>query len=121
MQQLQLWIFLAIGAAFVVCGCILTRKPGKKLPTETLRPAVPDEHQPDCFALEEERGGSWNLFGSLCAGVISVSLIHINEVDEDPANLKSVSEVCASDHGALSDGRAKSTKADLICQLDRDG
>ena len=59
MQQMQLWIFLAIVAAFVVCGCILTRKPRKKLPTETLRPAVPDEHQPGCFALEEERGGSW--------------------------------------------------------------
>jgi hypothetical protein len=24
-----------------------------------LRPAVPDEHQPGCFALEEERGGNW--------------------------------------------------------------
>ena len=23
------------------------------------RAAVPDEHQPGCFALEEERGGSW--------------------------------------------------------------
>ena len=51
MQQMQLWIFLAIVAAFVVCGCILTRKPRKKLPTEPLRPAVPDEHQPGCFAL----------------------------------------------------------------------
>jgi hypothetical protein len=26
---------------------------------ETLRPAVPEEHQPGCFALEEERGGNW--------------------------------------------------------------
>jgi len=26
---------------------------------ETLRPAAPDERQPGCFALEEERGGSW--------------------------------------------------------------
>jgi hypothetical protein len=59
MQQMQLWIFWAIVTAFVVCGCILTRKPRKKLPTETLRSAVPDEHQPGCFALEEERGGSW--------------------------------------------------------------
>jgi hypothetical protein len=59
MQQMQLWIFLAIVAAFLVCGCILTRKPRKKLPTETLQPAVPDEHQPGCFALEEERGGNW--------------------------------------------------------------
>jgi hypothetical protein len=24
-----------------------------------LRPAVPDEHQPGCFALEEERGSNW--------------------------------------------------------------
>ena len=40
MQQMQLWIFVAILGAFVVCGCILTRKPRKKLPTETLRPAV---------------------------------------------------------------------------------
>jgi len=31
----------------------------KKLPTETLRPAGPDEHQPGCFGLEEERGGNW--------------------------------------------------------------
>ena len=30
MQQMQLWIFLAIVAAFIVCGCILTRKPTKK-------------------------------------------------------------------------------------------
>jgi hypothetical protein len=59
MQQMQLWIFLAIVAAFIVCGCILTRKPRKKLPMETLRPAMPDEHQSSCFGLEEERGGSW--------------------------------------------------------------
>jgi hypothetical protein len=31
----------------------------KKLAIETLRPAVPDERQPDCFGLEEERGGNW--------------------------------------------------------------
>jgi hypothetical protein len=36
------WSFWAIVAAFIVCGCILTRKPRKKLPTETLRPAVPE-------------------------------------------------------------------------------
>ncbi len=59
MQQMQLWIFWSIVAAFIVCGCILTRKPTKKLPTETLRPAGPDEHQPGCFGLEEERGGNW--------------------------------------------------------------
>ena len=31
----------------------------KKLPTETVRPAVPDEYQPGFFSLEEERGGNW--------------------------------------------------------------
>ena len=29
MQQMQLWVFWAIVTAFVVCGCILTRKPRK--------------------------------------------------------------------------------------------
>jgi hypothetical protein len=29
MQQMQLWGFWAIVAAFIVCGCILTRKPKK--------------------------------------------------------------------------------------------
>ena len=57
MQQLQLWIFLVIVTAFIVCGCILTRKPKRKLPT--LRAAAPDEHQPGCFGLEEEKGGRW--------------------------------------------------------------
>jgi len=56
---MQLGLFVAAMAAIVVCGCIFTRKPRKKLPTETLRPAVPQEHQPGCFALEEERGGNW--------------------------------------------------------------
>jgi hypothetical protein len=59
MQQMQLAIFVLIMAAWVVCGCILTRKPRKKLPAETAQPAVPQEHQPGCFALEEERGGHW--------------------------------------------------------------
>ena len=59
MQQIQLGLFFTVVAAFVVTGCILTRKPTKKPPRETLRPAVPDEHQPGCFALEEERGGNW--------------------------------------------------------------
>ena len=54
---MQLGLFVAAMAAIVVCGCIFTRK--KKLPTETLRPAVPVERQPGCFALEEERGGNW--------------------------------------------------------------
>src|SRR6516165_1325183 len=43
-------------AAWIVCGCILTRKPKRKLPT--LWAAAP-EHQPGCFALEEEEGGHW--------------------------------------------------------------
>jgi|SRR3974390_3447781 len=59
MQQIQLWIFWAIVAAWLVCGCILTRKPKNKPPIETLQPAAPDEYQPGCFALEEERGGNW--------------------------------------------------------------
>ncbi len=59
MQQLQLAIFVAAMITLGVCGCILTRKPRKKLPTETLRPTGPDEHQPGCFALEEERGSHW--------------------------------------------------------------
>ena len=59
MQQMQLWSFCSILAAFVVRGCILTRKPTKKPSTETLRPAVPDEHQPSCFGLEDERSGDW--------------------------------------------------------------
>jgi hypothetical protein len=59
MQQLYLGIFWLIVAAFLVCGCILTRKPRKKLPTETVRLAAPDERLPGCFALEEERGSNW--------------------------------------------------------------
>jgi hypothetical protein len=58
-QLMQLGLFVAAMAAIVVCGCILTRKSRKKLSMETLRPAVPEEHQPGCFALEEERGGNW--------------------------------------------------------------
>jgi len=57
-QQLQL-VGFALAMAAAVCGCIFTLKSRKKLPTETLRPTVPDEHQPGCFALEEERGGNW--------------------------------------------------------------
>ena len=59
MQQIHLGIFWAIATAFIVCGCILTRKPRKKLSMKTLLRAGPDEHQPGCFALEEERGGNW--------------------------------------------------------------
>ena len=57
MQQLYLGIFVAAMIALVVCGCILTRKPKKPLPS--LRAAVPDERQPGCFALEEESGSHW--------------------------------------------------------------
>ena len=59
MQQVQLGIFVAAMIAIVVCGCIFTRNPRKKLTTETLGQAVPVERQPGCFALEEERGGNW--------------------------------------------------------------
>jgi hypothetical protein len=59
MQQMQLVFFVLAMAAWVVCGCIFTWKPRKKLPPEILRPAVLDERQPGCFGLEEERGGNW--------------------------------------------------------------
>jgi hypothetical protein len=60
MQQMQLWIFWAIVAAFIVGGCILGRKLTKKPPTEAVRPAAAVEHEPGCFALEEERGADWH-------------------------------------------------------------
>ena len=59
MQQIHLGIFWAIVTAFLFCGCILTRKPKRKPLIETLRPAAPDEYQPSCFALEEEKGADW--------------------------------------------------------------
>jgi hypothetical protein len=59
MQQIQLAMFFVAVAALVVTGCILMRKPRKKLSAESARRVVPDEHQPGCFALEEERGGNW--------------------------------------------------------------
>jgi hypothetical protein len=59
MQQLQLLSFALAMATLVVCGWVFTRKPRKKLPTQTVRPATPDERQPGCFALEEEKGGHW--------------------------------------------------------------
>ena len=58
-QQLQLVIFVLAMTALVVCGCIFTWKPSKKLPLKSLKAAVSDEHQPGCFALEEEKGGRW--------------------------------------------------------------
>src|SRR5215472_10346191 len=52
MQQLQLVSFaLAIAA---LCGYIFTWKSRKKLPTETLRPAVPDERQPAVSLLKKK-------------------------------------------------------------------
>jgi len=58
-QQLQLVIFVLAMTALIVCGCIFTRKPRKKLPTQTVGPAVSDERQAGCFALEEEKGDHW--------------------------------------------------------------
>jgi hypothetical protein len=63
-QQIQLAMFFVAVAALVVTGCILTRKPRKKPPREALQSVVPDEHQPGCFALEEERGGNWTGSGA---------------------------------------------------------
>ena len=40
MQQLQLVSFALAMTALVVCGWVFTRKPRKKLPTETLRHSV---------------------------------------------------------------------------------
>src|SRR4029077_9407696 len=48
-------LFVAAMAAIVVCGCIFTRKPRKKLPTETLRPAVPQEHS-RAVSLSKKKG-----------------------------------------------------------------
>jgi hypothetical protein len=58
-QQLHLGIFVLAMTALVVCGCIFMRKPSKKLPIKSLKAAASDEHQPSCFALEEEKGGHW--------------------------------------------------------------
>ena len=58
-QQLQLMIFALTMTALVVCGCLFTRKPSKRLPMKSLKAPVSQEHQPGCFALEEEKGGHW--------------------------------------------------------------
>jgi hypothetical protein len=58
MQQLQLVSVALAMVALVVCGCVLTLKSRRKLPTET------DERQPGCFGLEEERGGNWKGSGA---------------------------------------------------------
>jgi hypothetical protein len=34
-----------------------------------LRPAVPNEHQPSCLGLEEERGGNWKQGGGTVASI----------------------------------------------------
>jgi hypothetical protein len=62
MQQAQLGIFFAAVAAWVVCGCMLTRKPKRRVPI--VQPLALDEHQPGCFALEEERGIYWTGSGA---------------------------------------------------------
>ena len=54
-DKAELGIFLAAMIAFIVCGRILTRKPTKKPARETLRPAVPDEHQP-AVSLSKKKG-----------------------------------------------------------------
>jgi len=69
MPQMQLWVFWAIVTAFIVCGCILTRKSTKKPLRKTLQPAAPDEHQASCFALEEERGANWKGSGGTVPSV----------------------------------------------------
>ena len=69
MQQLYFGIFWAIVIAFLVCGCILTRKPTKKPLRETLQAAAPDEHQSGCFALEEERGANWKGSGGAVSSI----------------------------------------------------
>jgi hypothetical protein len=56
-QVIQLCLFIAAVAAWVACGCVLTREPKRKLPI--LQASALDEHQPGCFALEEEKGGHW--------------------------------------------------------------
>jgi hypothetical protein len=68
-QLMQLGLGFAAMAALVVCGCIMTRKSTKKSPTKTARPAVPVEHQPGCFGLEEERGGNWKGSGGTVPSV----------------------------------------------------
>jgi hypothetical protein len=67
-QIMQLVLGVVAMVALVVCGCIMTRKPTKKSPTKTV-PAVPVEHQPGCFALEEERGGNWKGSGGTVPSV----------------------------------------------------
>jgi hypothetical protein len=69
MQQMQLWVFWAIVFAWIVCGCILTRKPTKKSLKDTLRPIAPDQYQPGCFALEEESGANWKGSGGAAPSI----------------------------------------------------
>ena len=67
-QIMQLVLGVAAMVALVVSGCIMTRKPTKKSPTKTVA-AVPVEHQPGCFALEEEMGGNWKGSGGTVPSV----------------------------------------------------
>ena len=68
MQQAQLGLFVAAMVALVVCGCIFAETK-KKATTRSLRQVVPDEHQPGCFALEEERGENWKGSGGTVPSV----------------------------------------------------
>src|SRR6516162_1150723 len=45
-QQMQLWIFWAIVAAFLVCGCILTWKPKESPPSKAQQESKPAEPPP---------------------------------------------------------------------------
>ena len=66
---------LVIVSAFAAIVCI--EKPAeapelletRNVPTETLRPAVPDAHQPSCFGLEEERGANWKGSGGAAPSI----------------------------------------------------
>jgi hypothetical protein len=46
MQQIQLWAFWAIVAAFLVCGCILTWKPKESPPSKAQQESKPAEPPP---------------------------------------------------------------------------
>jgi hypothetical protein len=47
MQQMQLWGFWAIVAAFIVCGCILTRKPKNRQVKRSKKPSPSTLHTAD--------------------------------------------------------------------------
>ena len=55
MQQLQLLSFALAMATLVVCGWVFTRKPRKKLPTQTVRPATPANVNPAASLSKKKR------------------------------------------------------------------